>query len=303
MVTKCIVCKSQNIVKSYIVGSYQYFQCTDCLALFLNPLPSAKDLNEYYQNQFEYDAGLINKRTLETNAKRIIQNLKKIKPSAKTILDIGSGYGLLLNEANRIGLFIKGVEPSIKLFRISKNEIQTATENMSLDEYIKHNPNTKFDLITAVHVIEHVNDPVSFINLASTLLNSGGILYIETPNIDSHLFHFEKGNYTFLTPPEHVCLLSKYSFRSMNIKNLKIKLIDTYSYPEHFVGITKKILGKQKNKNNIKVENSSQASNKHTSIIKSLKYFLFDKTLAQLVYRLLNIRDKGSVLELYFEKL
>jgi 2-polyprenyl-3-methyl-5-hydroxy-6-metoxy-1,4-benzoquinol methylase len=174
---------------------------------------------------FEYNAGLINKRTLKTNAKRILQNLKKINPSAKTILDIGSGYGLLLNEAHRIGLHIQGIEPSIKLFKISRNEIQSATENMSLDEYIKNNPNSKFDLVTAVHVIEHVNDPVSFINLASTLVNPGGVLYIETPNIDSYLFHYERDNYTFLTPPEHVCLLSKYSFKSMSIKNLKIKML------------------------------------------------------------------------------
>src|SRR6185503_4087433 len=100
------------------------------------------------------------------------------------------------------------------------------------------------DFITMIHVIEHVTNPRHFIRDAANLLYPDGILYIETPNLESHLFHVEKNEYTFLTPPAHVWLFSEKSMRMLTQGLFSLEYISTYSYPTHLAGIIKRIIKK-----------------------------------------------------------
>ncbi len=46
----------------------------------------------------------------------------------------------------------------------------------------------KFDLITLVHVLEHMSNPKNVLNKISKIINTGGFLYIEVPNLkDTYL--------------------------------------------------------------------------------------------------------------------
>ena len=42
-----------------------------------------------------------------------------------------------------------------------------------------------FDAVTISHVIEHVHDPRATLALAWKLLKPGGMIYVETPNLDA----------------------------------------------------------------------------------------------------------------------
>jgi len=168
------------------------------------------------------------------------------------------------------------------------------------------------------------------IDKAVKLLNTRGILYVETPNLDSHLFNVEKYNYTFLTPPDHIWLFSQKSFRYLfhKISRIQMEKISTYSYPEHFMGIIKNLINQNRSadiRKNQMLDNSDKSDRSDLSglsdasgirlsptfrsfpnysemTLKNAKYYLFDRLLSPLLTPFLNLGNNGSILELYIRK-
>jgi SAM-dependent methyltransferase len=194
---------------------------------------------------------------------------------------VGSGWGFLLDELSNRYTSVVGIEPSQQLSYYSQNILGIHTYVSSLSQYLKIYPHRQFDIVTSLHVIEHVINPKQYVKDLMKLLKPGGLLYLETPNADSHLLHAEKENYTFLIPPDHIWLFSKKSFTYLLPSNSRYHAVSTYSYPEHFMGIVKAVLRRKKTNINTDVSN-----------IRIFELFTW----------LLNLNHKGSILELYINK-
>ncbi len=316
---RCPICRFNKPYPKYKVKKYQYYECKNCETLFTCPLPTKKTINAYYSDKFEYTAGIAEESRIRKRAKIILKRLKQLCPEGKTLLDIGSGYGYFLEEAEKLKLKTVGIEPSRKLYVQSIKRLYTSLViNTDLLSFFKENQDKKFDSITAIHVIEHVLNPFQFIRQASQLLNRNGILYIETPNYDSWLARAEKEKYTFLTPPDHICLFSLKSLQLIVAKTSSLRLdsYSTYSYPEHFMGIIKRkfqILNPKSQTNpKSKILNTKQLDIRNSNLfgasnlefrISDFKYLLFDKLLAPLFTPFLNCANRGSILQLYLRRL
>ncbi len=302
----CPICHDKPHRK-YRINKYQYYECRHCAALFLYPMPSLKTLKRYYHSEFQYSAGLAQEERIRKRANLILKNLKQMNPKGRTLLDIGSGYGYFLDEAKKSGLKTYGIEPSKRLLQSIPVKQLTGKHlfNGTFQQYIKKTNKQTFDFIIASHVIEHMRDPLRFIRQANQLMNRNGIFYIETPNYSSWLARSEKEHYTFLTPPDHIWLLSSKSLQLIVVRfpELHIESVSTYSHPEHLMGILKKKLQMTNNKLqiNCKFKNSNNKTG-NQKLLKKLKYGLFDKLLAPIFTPLLNIGIYGSILELYIAK-
>jgi predicted SAM-dependent methyltransferase len=75
-----------------------------------------------------------------------------------------------------------------------------------------------FDIITSFEVLEHINNPQEELTNFNTLLRTGGLIYLTTPNFNSLLRYRLKERYDVITYPEH---LSYYTPRTL--KHLFIK--------------------------------------------------------------------------------
>lgn len=303
---KCPICRNPNTKLKYTINKYTYYDCGICQTLFLHPQPTVKQLAEYYKQEFIYEAGSQYEKRIRDQAKRTLKNLKEMNLTGKSLLDIGSGLGYFLDEAQKTGLDATGIEPSKKFAALSRKLYRTNVINADLELFFKNNRHKKYDFITMINVIEHFNNPFKQIAIVSKLLKKDGILYLETPNYNSWLYMIEKEKYTFLTPPDHTYIFSSVSF-SFLIKNdssLKTRDTLTYSYPEHLMGILKNLL---KNKKNQILLNDSMQANKENNIAisksKTIKYMLFDKALSMISYKILNYFNYGSFLELYIRKI
>lgn len=312
----CPLCKSFSVLKNSR-GSYNYYLCKICVTLYLHPKPSKKQLDDYYQKSFQYTAGETNKKPIRKRARIILKKLLNLNPRGSKLLDIGSGYGYFLDEASKIGLDTEGIEPSSSLTSDSINQLIKSLHNTTFEKFFLINQGLKYDFITIIHVIEHMPNPKRIIQMACRLLAPGGILYIETPNLDSHLYRAEQNNYTFLTPPDHLWIFSKNSFKKMMGGNYYLKHISTYSYSEHFMGIIKVMSKTPKNTplqtvitgpnqpTRLKVARQDRLHNINKGLFTSIsymKYLLFDRFIASLLYPLLNLKYYGSILELYIKK-
>jgi 2-polyprenyl-3-methyl-5-hydroxy-6-metoxy-1,4-benzoquinol methylase len=147
------------------------------------------------------------------NAQWRVDLIRKLKPSGK-LLEIGCARGDFLRIA-RQWFDVCGVEPNPELAD-SSSQVAPVFRDI-----IERTPWNGFDVVASFHVIEHVDSPRSFIAAAVQRLQRGGLLVIETPNIDSLPFkllqsrwrQFIPEHYFFFTPATIARLLSEHGLR------------------------------------------------------------------------------------------
>jgi len=108
------------------------------------------------------------------------QPLKDLK-----IIDIGCGGGILCEPLARMGAIVTGVDASEKNITVAIDHaksqglkikyIHTSAEDISQ----KRN---RYDIVTALEIIEHVDHPDVFIKACSTLVKKDGLFFLSTLN-------------------------------------------------------------------------------------------------------------------------
>jgi 2-polyprenyl-3-methyl-5-hydroxy-6-metoxy-1,4-benzoquinol methylase len=98
------------------------------------------------------------------------------------VLDVGCATGALLQRLREQGWTVTGIElcgPSAKYARDVRglNVLNSTLEDA-------HFPDLSFDVVLASHLIEHLNDPRSFVQESHRILRDGGYLFVTTPNSD-----------------------------------------------------------------------------------------------------------------------
>ena len=123
---------------------------------------------------------------VETEISRVEQQrelLLTIKPflNGPHLLDVGAGSGILVNEANKLGLSAEGVEPSLWLVaEAKKKNIELIPGTLS-----DVNKMLTYDVLTFVDVLEHIAEPQLILKDAYRKLKSNGHLVVVVPDVHS----------------------------------------------------------------------------------------------------------------------
>ena len=153
------------------------------------------------------------------NARWRLDLIRRLKPSGR-LLEIGCARGDFLQVA-REWFDVCGVEPSPELADSSSKVAQIYRDT------IERTPWSGFDVIASFHVIEHVDSPRRFVRAAAERLKSGGLLVIETPNIDSLPFKVLQSRWRQFIP-EHYFFFSPDSIsRLLSEQGLTVKSVMT----------------------------------------------------------------------------
>lgn len=156
--------------------SLSVYQCTNCGFLFC---PEAVNVSSFYQElrDEEYEN---TRRHRSLQAQKILRQIKNYKHSG-SLLDIGSGSGILVEEAIKSGYEAMGIEPSSWLVKQAQKLSISVKEGFFPDAIGK----SKYDVITLIDVLEHVNSPLMLLKNISKHLKSGGVTIIATPDVRS----------------------------------------------------------------------------------------------------------------------
>ena len=107
--------------------------------------------------------------------------IKRFKPNARKILDIGCGTGLHAIELSKKNYNVTGVDTSKEMIEIALKNSEDLNFFLDLDQ--SFNSNEKFDaIISLFHVTSYQTDEVKltdFFNLASRNLKPGGIFILD----------------------------------------------------------------------------------------------------------------------------
>jgi len=172
---------------------FKFNRCNFCNTLYVSPRPSENKLLEYYGHSksieyftkeiLEKTKDIRTERIFKPRAEKIIDLLANIQLKRNVLVDVGGGNGLFLESLASTGAGFEkyiNVEPS--------NEGANLTLQRGFDVFNgfieDFNSNLKIDLITAFELIEHLFNPMTFLNKISSLLGASGIFILTTPNIE-----------------------------------------------------------------------------------------------------------------------
>ena len=185
-------------------------RCTACRTQFIFPPPDSERLTRAYATTYYGDGESKFGPTLEkargffanSRARQMTRGLQ----THSRVLDVGCGDGRLLRTISKQGDFdLYGVElPGKAAERAAKvPKINLHLGSLETARF----PDEHFDLITLVHVIEHLPKPHETIQELARIIRPGGSLFLSFPNIESWQSSIFKGLWFHLDPPRHLSLI------------------------------------------------------------------------------------------------
>jgi 2-polyprenyl-3-methyl-5-hydroxy-6-metoxy-1,4-benzoquinol methylase len=228
--------KSYLKTKDYSISQeeFELFYNEELDMLVTSPEP--EHLEKYYESEV-YISHTDSKKSL---VDKIYQAVKKyslqkkialinsLSISNKTLLDIGAGTGDFLVAAKKQNWKVQGVEPnSSARKKAEEKEIHLYSDLTEID-------NSKFEIITLWHVLEHLPDLENQLTQIVSLLEKDGTLVIAVPNFKSYDASYYGKFWAAYDVPRHLWHFSKKAieklFKKHGLKLIKIKpmLFDSF---------------------------------------------------------------------------
>jgi 2-polyprenyl-3-methyl-5-hydroxy-6-metoxy-1,4-benzoquinol methylase len=208
--------------------AFGFVRCQTCELVRLDPRPDVSELSRIYppdyyaynllSEQPDSELGLadrMKRRMYQRRLETLADHLGR--PGTIRILDVGCADGRLLDwyRASAVGdrLETHGIEMDDAAASMARRRgHRVVSGRFEADRELE--PGT-FDLIFALHVIEHVADPDRFARRAAELLAPNGLLFVATPNWDSADARRLKGNWGGNHFPRHWTLYDERTLKAL----------------------------------------------------------------------------------------
>jgi SAM-dependent methyltransferase len=218
-VDACPVCASASSVEESLPGDAESLRrCADCGAVYAAAYadPAEVYVDGYLRGTARFGPGfdILDERfqryLLGVNHRRVEQ-LEAVTGAPGTLLDVGCGAGEFLLAARDRGWEVKGVEPleDASAHARDAHGLDVATgllEDSGL-------PEGTFDVVSAVHVVEHMARATEFMRMIARWARPGGWVLAESPNYNSRLRRRDGGDWRDLKPGEHLFHVTPTSLR------------------------------------------------------------------------------------------
>ena len=152
----------------------------------------------------------------------------------KQALDVGCGAGLLAEPLARLGAKVTAIDAAPELIAAAQDHARGQQLEIDYRAAAVEEIEGKFDLVTALEVIEHVADPAAFLKAIAARLAPGGLLILSTPNrtawsrlmmitIGEGLGEIPRGTHdfdTFIAPDRMKALLADAGLKCLDIEGI-----------------------------------------------------------------------------------
>lgn len=229
----CPIC-SGNLRPNVLVArdphsgqTFQIDRCSTCQAGFTRPIPTQLDL--YYRDYHGARHGFT-AEFCEWRRRRVVekyhdgssrvrinpQEFINTRPTGSALLDVGCGDAGFVRMMTARGWSAEGVdkytEPNGCQDTSDGPEIPIVFTHRSIDEIQQ---GKQFDVITAWHVLEHVDDLHGMVKEISERLHDDGVFIVAVPNARSLGAKVFRGNWLHLDVPRHLTHFSYVSLRRL----------------------------------------------------------------------------------------
>lgn len=161
--------------------------CTDCGLVQRRLLPAAEELHSYYAQRYRSHYKGVRVPRLKHVRRaglaaldRLALLRRALRPGATpALLDVGAGGGEFVYLAGRAGYRASGIEPDEGYGAYAEQHYGVTVRQGTVADL----GDERVDVITLFHVLEHLREPDAVLQRLHGLLNDGGLLFVEVPNL------------------------------------------------------------------------------------------------------------------------
>lgn len=184
----CPGCGDGKTTGSAEKNSFPIARCLSCATLYVTHVPAQEQLAKFYRDSpsqkywaevfFPSVAEARRINIFRPRVERASTLLGKAGVNLKTIIDVGAGAGMFLEECRATGLgkVWRAVEPSTALAQNCRNKGFETLAGFAAEASKSWGGSA--DLVTSFEVIEHLIDLAAFLNEMAALTRPGGILLL-----------------------------------------------------------------------------------------------------------------------------
>ena len=203
----CALCGDPHwltVTRQHVFGEdFRVVRCSGCGLIRTNPRPDAEWKERFYDPQYNGYLESQSRHFLYApepsrvrGYHRLLAFLQPRTPPRASLLDVGCAAGLFVREAVDRGFDATGCDYSEAAIAYGKEHFGVKIIR-SIAELIDA-PDNQYDVVTILHVIEHLPDPLKVLRELRRVLKPGGLLLLETVNYRAH-YEIEK-HLKFLIP-------------------------------------------------------------------------------------------------------
>jgi 2-polyprenyl-3-methyl-5-hydroxy-6-metoxy-1,4-benzoquinol methylase/predicted RNA-binding Zn-ribbon protein involved in translation (DUF1610 family) len=201
-ITPCPACGNRIFRKRFTKKGCDFWQCETCGLEKIYPLPTLEELKAYYDSSYSdgmyktfVDAGQMKYMTAEERYKAI-----KSYCLPGRWLDVGCSNGTFVKIARQNGQNAEGIDLSDVAVERGRAE-GLPLFSSTIEDFA---PDYRYQSISGFDVLEHVLDPVGFLESVHRLLEPGGTVAVSVPNRGSLICKIMRKNWYFYIPEEHM---------------------------------------------------------------------------------------------------
>lgn len=258
--SECLFCGNTKFKHFDAVENWNIEKCCKCGYTFTNPRPTLEELPKFYDFNYFKDERHYKKffnedGSLRQDSDDYYNRIKIIESNVAKrgkILELGAAYGDFLVKLRDRGWETYGVEISEDAVKIAKEKNNINIFNGTLETF---ETNEKFDVICMFQTLEHLANPKYIIEKSYQLLNPGGVIVIEVPNVNSFdlKINFERKRLSYDLPRHLSHFSPSFLCKELKKSSFSIVTIDRY-YPNFILNFF--------NKRNQKISVSENTNNK-----------------------------------------
>jgi len=222
----CPLCGSERLrtvcrVTAWEKTPFDVARCRDCSLLHINPRPSVEDLHAlydagYYEGESEWHYADEREQEEQVRVRaagrlaRVEHALRNAGVGTRRVVEIGSAFGVFLDEARRRGWEPRGCEISAAAADHAESAFELEIHRADLAE--AGLPDATADLVTGSEVVEHLAAPMRTFEAANRVLAPGGVVLFSTAN-EKSVARLVRGAAWGYYMPGHVVLWSATTLR------------------------------------------------------------------------------------------
>ena len=218
---------------------FSIVRCSECDLAQTAPAPSEQELDGYYPGGYHsttkrYRGGM--DRVLSLVHRSRIRSIERLIGGAGSVLDIGCGPGVFINQMRSRGWHVRGTERSPSAAQQARDGFHLDVSAVDVDDLVE--AGATYDAIVLWHVAEHLHTPRTTMRGIARLLRPGGVLLVAVPNFASPEARVGRAGWFHLDVPRHLvhfttstltAMLRAEGFRPVKVTRL-VPEYDVFSF-------------------------------------------------------------------------